>query len=202
MSVGSISGAVSDVIGKDVFLKMLVAQLKNQDPLNPLDGTDFAAQLAQFSSLEQLTNLGSQLQTLTEGINSMNNSQMTGLIGCNVSVAGNRIEADGTVKNLFYALPENVVKGEVNVYDNTGALVKTIEIGSQTAGTNSVTWDSNGLYGNYSFEVKGINKNGDEFLGSTLSTGTVTGVNFQNGSTYLMVNGRNIAFSDIASISR
>jgi flagellar basal-body rod modification protein FlgD len=164
MSTESVSSAATQVIGKDVFMKMLLAQLKNQDPLNPLDGTDFAAQLAQFSSLEQLTNVSSQLESLSGNISAMNNSQMAGLIGCGVTSDGNQILADGTQKTLSYTLPEDAVKGNVNIYDESGALVKTLEFGTQAAGTNSVTWDSSGLSGTYNYAVSGLNKNGSQII--------------------------------------
>lgn len=202
MSTDSTSSITSTAMGKDVFLKMLVAQLKNQDPLNPLDGTDFAAQLAQFSSLEQLTNMSSGLETLSEKIVALNSSQMAGLIGSQVTAEGNQIQADGTTQTLSYTLPENVVKGTVSIYDGTGTLVKTLTFGAQQAGTNSVTWDTSGLSGTYTFEVSGTNATGTSVSGSTLMTGTVTGVNFEDGVSYLVVNGAEVPFEDVVSIKK
>ncbi len=202
MSTDSASSITSTAMGKDVFLKMLVAQLKNQDPLNPLDGTDFAAQLAQFSSLEQLTNMSSGFETLSEKIVALNSSQMAGLIGSEVTAEGNQIQADGTAKTLSYTLPENVVKGTVKIYDGTGTLVKTLTFGAQQAGTNSVTWDTSGLSGTYTFDVSGTNQTGASVTGSTLMTGTVTGVNFADGVSYLVVNGAEVAFEDVVSIKK
>jgi len=202
MSTESISSTTNSVMGKDVFMKMLVAQLKNQDPLNPLDGTDFAAQLAQFSSLEQLTNVSSQLESLNENAAAVNNGQMAGLIGREVTVEGNTIEADGTEKTLSYTLPEDAMSGTIKIYDDNGALVKTIEFGNQSEGANSVTWNSSGMSGTYTFEVSGYNKSGSQIAGSALTTGAVSGVNFQDGSTYLVVNGQEVAFADVVSISK
>jgi len=88
MSTTSVGSATNSVMGKDAFLKMLIAQMKNQDPLNPLNGSDFAAQLAQFSSVEQLINVSSQLESLSTNIAAMANSQMSNLIGCEVDVRG------------------------------------------------------------------------------------------------------------------
>jgi flagellar basal-body rod modification protein FlgD len=72
------STASTSTLGKDAFLQMLVAQLKYQDPLNPADGTQFATQLAQFSSLEQLTNLNDSIESLAVDTNSL---QAVNLIG-------------------------------------------------------------------------------------------------------------------------
>lgn len=69
------------ILGKDDFFKMLLAQLKHQNPLEPLDGTAFAAQLAQFSSLEQLQNLNNELKTLSNNQAVMSRSYAIGLIG-------------------------------------------------------------------------------------------------------------------------
>jgi flagellar basal-body rod modification protein FlgD len=72
------STTATSTLGKDAFLQMLVAQLKYQDPLNPADGTQFATQLAQFSSLEQLTNLNDSIESLAMDTNSL---QAVNLIG-------------------------------------------------------------------------------------------------------------------------
>lgn len=72
-------------MGKEDFLKMLIAQLKNQDPMNPLQGTEFAAQLAQFSSVEQLTNLNSTLTAQNQRYTELVNAQSIGLIGKEVT---------------------------------------------------------------------------------------------------------------------
>ena len=89
----------TQVLGQDDFLKMLVAQLQNQDPLNPLQGADFAAQLAQFSSLDQLTQINTQLSTLTSSLSSANNSQLVGLIGDAVVANGNSVTVSGATTN-------------------------------------------------------------------------------------------------------
>jgi flagellar basal-body rod modification protein FlgD len=73
--------AMSKVLGKDDFLKMLIAQLKNQDPLNPQEGAEFAAQMAQFSSLEQLTNLNTTLETQAQNSLNLFNAQAINLVG-------------------------------------------------------------------------------------------------------------------------
>ncbi len=68
------TASTKNVMGKDEFLKMLIAQLKHQDPMNPMDGTAFTAQLAQFSSLEQLQNINTQLTSFTQQQQSLGNS--------------------------------------------------------------------------------------------------------------------------------
>lgn len=91
--------AASAVMGKDDFLRLLVTQLGNQDPLNPMDGQEFAAQLAQFSSVEQLLNISDVLAQNGEmnGLlaQSINSGVASGLIGKTVQASGNAISWDG-----------------------------------------------------------------------------------------------------------
>ena len=97
-------------LGKDDFMKLMISQLQNQDPLNPMDGTAFSAQLAQFSSLEQLTNLNTYMKqsldanaTLTQSIN---NTLITGLIGKGVKLSGGDLKVNGQDSiTLGYNLP-------------------------------------------------------------------------------------------------
>lgn len=201
-SAASTAATKETVIGKDVFLKMLIAQLKNQNPLNPMDGTDFAAQLAQFSSLEQLTNMSAQMEKLSSSIGSMVNSQLVDMIGSCVTAKGNAIVADGTTKTLSYTLPSDIKSGQADIYDAGGNLVASQKLGSAKAGLNTLSWNTSGLSGNYTFAVTGQDAKGNPVSGTTMTSGTVTGVNFQSGSSTLVVNGQSIAFGDIVSINK
>ncbi len=191
------------VLGKEDFLKMLIAQLKNQDPLNPVDGKDFAAQLAQFSSLEQLQNMSTQLGSLGTSISSMSNSQLVNLIGNEVSANGNTTQVSGSTNTLYYNLPSDVKQGVVKIYDAQGALVRTLSFGSQKTGINSLTWScSNVPAGTYTFEMSAKDSKGTAVSPTTMVTGKVTSATFKNGVPYLTVNGQDIAFSDIISVRK
>jgi flagellar basal-body rod modification protein FlgD len=201
-SAASTASTKETAIGKDAFLKMLIAQLKNQNPLNPMDGTDFAAQLAQFSSLEQLTNMSTQMEKLSSSIGSMVNGQLVDMIGNYVTAKGNSVIADGTAKTLSYTLPSDIKNGQVDISDASGNTVASQKIGSAKAGLNTVVWNTSGRTGNYTFAVTGQDAKGNPVSGTTMTSGTVTGVNFESGSSSLVVNGQNIAFGDIVSISK
>ena len=124
-NTGTSTAAVEkESLGKDDFLKMLVAQLQNQDPLNPLDGTDFTAQLAQFSSLEQLDNMNSQLNVIGLYQSSLNNSQSVGLIGQQITANGNSVMVEGPATILSYDLSGNTDTVSVKIYDQEGSLVR------------------------------------------------------------------------------
>ena len=192
-----------NVMGKDDFLKMLIAQLKNQDPLNPLDGTNFAAQLAQFSSLEQLQNMNTQLSALTSSLSSTSNSQLVGLIGNAVVANGNSITVTGATTQLAYNLSQNARQGTIKINDSQGNLVQTLSFGSQQAGSNTTSWNTSSVKpGTYTFTVSALDSKGNPVTASTMTTGLVTGVTFQNGVPYLSVNGQNVAFGDILYITK
>jgi flagellar basal-body rod modification protein FlgD len=96
----SISGA-NNLVSKDDFLNLFVTQMKYQNPLNPMDNTEFTAQLAQFSSLEQLTNINSQLTDLLSYQNSLHNTLTASFIGKNVKFSGDQTGA-GTVTGVSF----------------------------------------------------------------------------------------------------
>ena len=193
----------TNTMGKDDFFKMMIAQLQHQDPLNPLDGTDFTAQLAQFSSLEQLSNVNDQLEMLGLYQASLNNAQSISLIGKEITAIGDVVKVEGASVDLAYNLSESAEQVTIKIYDEGANLVDTLELGSQQEGENSVTWDCGGIAsGNYSFDVSAIDANGDAISAYTLITGEVTGIAFKGGFyPYLSVNGQDIPLGNIISVN-
>jgi len=191
-------------LGKTEFLKLLVAQLKNQDPLNPMDGTDFAAQLAQFSSLEQLNNLNEGIKNLGVYQMSQANAQAVNLIGKEVVIGkGNAFQAAGNAVDLSYELSGAAKSVNVDIFDNNGALVDSFKVSDQAAGANRATWNGGGNHnGKYTFRVTATGANGAEVTATTLSSGKVTAVSFKNQSIYVNVDGREIAFSDVREVKQ
>lgn len=188
-------------MGKDDFLKMMIAQLQHQDPLNPLDGTDFTAQLAQFSSLEQLSNMNTQLETLGLYQSSLNNTQSVSLLGKEITAIGDVIKVEGASADFSYNLSETA-NVTIGIYDEGANLVDTLELGTQQEGENSVTWDCSGVAaGSYTFEVSAKDANGNAISAYTMLTGKVTGVSFEEGFPVLSVNGQDISFGNIISVN-
>ena len=191
-----------NTVGKDDFFKMLLAQIQNQNPLNPIDGADFAAQLAQFSSLERLGNINDQLETMNLYQASVNNAQSLNLIGREVTAKGDVLKVEGEPVDLTYNLSGYAKKVSIKIYNEEGSLVDTLEFGNQKEGRNSVVWDCNNVSkGNYTFDVSAIDDNGDNVDVDTMTTGVVAGVTFKNGSSYLSINGQDIAFGDVISVN-
>ena len=197
------TGTTKSILGQDDFMKMLIAQLQNQDPLNPMDGANFAAQLAQFSTVEQINNMSTQLKTMNASISAMNNAQITSLIGSQVTAQGNAINVTGSSSTLSYNLSSAIQKGTIKIYNSSGVAVKTLDIGSQNAGVNSVTWDSSGLpTGTYTFDIAATDKNGVSIPATTMVNGTISGITYKDGTPYITVNGQEIAFSSVSSIKK
>ncbi|MBI5741644.1 MAG: gliding motility-associated C-terminal domain-containing protein [Nitrospirae bacterium] len=203
---GSSPQLVSEkTLGKEDFMMLLLKQLSYQDPLSPMDSMQFTSQLTQFSTLESLTNIDGTLNDVLAFQQSMQNASVADLIGRSVTVSGNSTYLSDKA-NISYELPKDASSVKVLIYDGAGKLIATKNEGSQVAGDNSIVWDGRDDAGNqmpqgtYTYEIEATDSAGSmEAL--TNSTGTVTGVVFENGSTYLVLDGdRNIYLSDIVSI--
>ncbi len=191
-------------LGKNEFLKLLVAQLKNQDPLKPMDGTDFAAQLAQFSSLEQLNNLNEGIKNLGVYQMSQANAQAVNLIGKEVVIGnGNTVKASGQPVDLAYELAGAAKTVEIRIFDAEGSLVDTVTTGDQAAGANKATWNGGiNHQGTYTFRVSAKGADGGDIAATTLSSGKVTAVSFKNQSIYINVGGQEMPFSDVREVKQ
>ena len=133
---------------KNTFLKLLVAQLSNQDPLNPTEDKEFVSQLAQFTSLEQLQSINTGVETLNSTIHDGQMMTATGFIGKDVMVTGNQItklnnaEGDILTTTVYYTLDDPVAKHQITVRDKTtGMPVYTEELGARQAGSYPYIWE-------------------------------------------------------------
>jgi len=198
------------VLGKDDFMKMLLSQLKNQDPLSPLDGTEFASQLAQFTSLEQLTNMNTSLNTSIEAnyllAQSVNNTMMASLIGKEVKLIGNTVNYSGQENAAMgYKLPAEAHSVTINIYDSNQKLVKTIS-GEKEVGEHKVSWDFTDNDGNklsegvYSFEISAKASNGNEITTEFYKWGFIDSVRYTEEGTKLVSGNEEYMLSDVFEI--
>lgn len=184
-----------DPLGRDAFLTMLVAQLQHQDPLNPMDGTAFTAQLAQFSSLEAQFNTNETLEAIQEAINSGSASDHTDYIGKEIVGSVESIEVSGGVPFGGYFTLENQAEVMIAIYDQNGQEVRSIYPGQTSAGTHAVEWDgkdSSGkmvLDGTYTYDVFAKDDSGRYSKVQTTVSGIVGGIVYNNGVGYLQVGG-------------
>jgi flagellar basal-body rod modification protein FlgD len=193
----------SNALGQDDFMTMLLAELKNQDPLNPMEGKDFAAQLAQFSSLQQLSNLNTTMSTLPTYLQAFSNAQMAGLIGNEAIADGDTITVSGSSTNISFSLPSDIASGTLKIYDENGSQVGSTDLGSLNSGINTITWNTSSVSpGDYTFEISAADKSGKAVTATTLISGTVTGVTFKDDTAYLTINGQEVAFSNVVSINK
>ena len=196
------------VLGKEDFLKLLVEQLKNQDPLNPMESTEFTAQLAQFSSLEQLTNMNESLEYLQLYQSSINNAQAVGFIGKTVKATGDSINVkDGISNQIQFDLARDAETVNIHIYDASDNLVKTINCGSFSDGEQSTAWDGTNddgetvSDGTYTFVVSAADAGGETIEASTYMTVVVTGVTFKEGNAYLLAGDIEISMSDVIEVT-
>ncbi len=190
---------------------MLVTELQNQDPTNPLQSTDLAAQLAQFSSVSELQTLNSNVQNSTNAnllmTQSISNTMAATLIGKDIKVDTSQITYDGSNEpTLGFTLPSTASDAKVEIMNSNGAVVRTIDEGSVPAGDKTVTWDgkdsSGGSVpaGNYTFTVTAADSQGNQITPSLYLLGTVQGVQFGSNGASLLVNGSQVNFSDVKEI--
>ena len=198
-------------MGKDAFLNLMIAQLKNQNPLEPMDGSDYSAQLAQFSSLEQLQNINQSLNTSIDAnyllAQSVNNTMTAALIGKDAKIAKNTISFDGQKGNsIGYHLPAQASNVEVKIYDAAGKLVKTFSDLDTEKGEYKLSWDftdDNGRKvssGDYKFEVKAKAMDGSDMVAAQYLIGNIDGVRYSNNGTSILINGVEYQVSDVFEI--
>ena len=203
----SLPTGMNKSLGKDDFMKLMIAQLQAQDPTNPLDAQDFSTQLAQFSSLEQQLAMNDNLEEISGNQAILNNSSMINLINKSVNSNGDAIRFEpGEIQTLGYELQEDADSVSVDIFDSEGNKVISLKPGAQSAGVNNVQWsgvDSEGNTvpaGTYTFRVKGTNAAGEEFDSDTFTSGIVSEVVFENGVSYAIVNGNKIPASEISRV--
>ena len=197
-------------LGQDGFMKLLAHQLKNQDPMKPMDQKDFSSNLAQFSQLEQLTAMNKKMDSVNQNAIDDKRVQGASFLGRKVVTSGTTIDYKGDGKDIkvpFY-LDQSAKNAVINILDNKNQLVARIEKENLNRGMQDVTWDGVGFDGqiaakeSYHFEVIGFDADNNKFAGSTRSEGLVQGVHFEDGETVLdLANGKKVFLKDVQSFS-
>jgi flagellar basal-body rod modification protein FlgD len=197
----------TQTMGQNEFLQLLVTQMQNQDPLDPMRNEEFIAQLAQFSALEQMVNMNSTLVTLTMLESSINNSQAVNLIGKRITVEGDGFKISaGQAPPMAFSLEEAAKSVTVKVLNSSGEAVRSVELGSLEAGRHDFIFDGRDDAGNaladgdYSLQVVATGEEG-EMLGATKFIEVkVDGVTFVDGIVYLIAGGQKYCLSDITEV--
>jgi len=193
-------------LGKNDFLKLLVKQLQYQDPLNPMENTDFTAQLAQFSSLETLSNIDENISRLGILQNSINNINAMSFIGKQVNAQGNILNYTGSDMNIDFSLDALAAELRVKIFAEDGTLVRTIERENVQEGNVQFVWDGtdhNGervSEGRYRFFVQAADYEGNAVGTTSYAAGVVTGIRYDKGITYLIIGNKEVNIADIDKI--
>lgn len=195
-------------VGKNEFLQLLVTQLENQNPLEPAKDTEFVAQLATFSSLEQLVDLNQRMDAVVASQTDMVNSQALNLIGKHVlaDTDGELQLEGGVAQSIVYELPEAVSSARVEIVDGGGNVVATIvpEDG-EVAGSHTVTWDGKNTDGELledgTFTARVVVSDGTkETTGRPFVEVPVEGIRFGADGLALVSSDRTIPFDSIIEI--
>ena len=171
-------------LGRDEFLKLLVTQLENQDPLSPQENGEFIAQLAQFSSLEEAQNLNEGFNNFAGSFQSSQHLQATSLVGRPVHDTNNQtfLGTDDAV-SILAEIPAGTESASLSVYNSNGSLVDNFDLGETTPGRNEFIWTGEDQGGErypsgvYRFEVntgnKGIVEAAPIYLSSNVNSVTI-----------------------------
>lgn len=196
-------------LGKDDFMKLLIAQLKNQDPNQPLDAKDLVTQLSQLSGVEQLITIGDRLQTLETATNGMAANQSAGLIGKTVAAAGDSLTLGDTGgASSAVNLAQDADKATVSIRNEAGRVVKTFDLTDKRAGSHAIEWDGTSddgtrlSAGTYRAEVSAHDKAGNPIATDMEVSGVVSAVSYEHGYPELVLGDRKVPLSSVTSIGQ
>ena len=191
---------------KDRFLSLLVAQMKNQDPLNPLDNAQVTSQLAQLSTVQGIENMNASLTALATSLGGNQMAQSANLIGRTVLVPGSTVSPIALQDVMGFELTRPADKVTLTIHDAAGNQVRSLDLGPREAGLNVLAWDGltdSGKFapaGAYQFRINAVQ--GGQALGSTaLHLGAVNSVSQGSQGVKLNLAGNeSVGYADIRQI--
>lgn len=190
----------------DTFLTMLTAQLKHQDPLSPMDSTEFTNQLVQFAQVEQQINANDHLEDLLKLQRNDLLSQAVNYIGRNVKAESDQLALQDGDADFTYLLPEKAATLTMRILDASGMAVRTVELTNLQAGEHVADWDGtadNGAQladGAYKVVVEYENSDGQTRTARTSAIGRVTSVSTKDGATMLSLGGAEVALDTVIAV--
>ncbi len=199
LPLGDAAGASSGTgqLSQQTFLKLLVTQMSNQDPLSPTDPTEFVSQLAQFTSLEQMVGVRESMELMLVSQTAATSAEVVSFVGREVRYDGDTFSWDPESggETLEFSTARAAKSAELVVRDPSGKVVRTVQLGELSSG--SQTWTFDGLDdlkspvqgGTYTFEVTAEDANGEPVDVTTIAEGLVVGVTFEGGYPRLVLEG-------------
>jgi flagellar basal-body rod modification protein FlgD len=200
------SAQISGAMGQVDFMTLLIAQLQNQDPLNPLESYEFAAQLANFSTVDELAQVNQGLAAQLE------NSQMltvlskttfgAALIGRSVLAEGNQVTVGSEgAGEIEVDVAADGAAGSLRILDDSGAVVATRDLGPIAAGRQTIALPEDLAAGTYSYELEVTNGEGQAVSVTTYTRGIVDRISFEDGSIQMWLSGIEIPLDLLVEIS-
>jgi flagellar basal-body rod modification protein FlgD len=198
----------SDKLDKEAFMKLMLAQMKNQDPTSPLKSHEMAAQLAQFTSLEQLQNMNTTLTEIHKGQKPSETFQTLNFIGKSVSGdSAKLLRLKGDKQHDFnFALPEDAKDIQIKIRNENGDVVRKIELHDMKKGGNRWVWNGNtengtsAPVGEYSMLIEAKDKGGKKLAVKTDFDGVITGVSYSPEGPVLLVGNQTVKLKDVRKI--
>jgi len=194
-------------MGKDEFLQLLVAQLNNQDPLDPMDNEAFVAQLATFSSLEAELETNSLLESVIMGQNSQTSSSAVNFIGKDVRAMADFVDFDGTnPTNVNYDTLADADKVTITIKDESGNVVRTVNLDAHDEGSHSWNWDGTDDKGktvgegDYKIDVSATDEEGNAVQTLPVFIGRITGISYENGYPELLIGDHRLTLGDVIEV--
>jgi flagellar basal-body rod modification protein FlgD len=195
-------------LDRDAFFKLMLAQMKNQDPYNPMQSHEMAAQLAQFTSLEQMFNMNKSLEDIKQGQAPVSEYQALNFIGKEISADSSLINrtANDEGHELRFSLNGDASDVKVTLKDDNGEAVKTFELHNLKKGKNSIPWNGYSEQGfkqgvgDYRFTVEARGSSGKIVGSDTSTSGRITGIQYTAKGPLLMVGDSTIYLSDVKKI--
>ena len=191
---------------KEGFLKLLIAQMSNQDPLDPQDSDKYVQQFTQFSQLEQMMNLNKGVENISVGQLSNNTQEAVRFVGRDVVAKGSSLIWDengpGQVR---YMLPQEAETFGIQIFDEEGELVRQDSLPT-SVGQGAYNWDGYNdagelqMPGRYQISVEALDADGEPIVADTYVRGRVAGVRFDAGYPELVVDGRRLKMSEITEV--
>ena len=196
------SGTVSAQEQSDRFMKLLVAQLNNQDPMNPMDNAQMTSQIAQINTVSGIQELNATMQSMAAQFTSMQVLQGASMVGHGVLVESNTLSIDGGTAKGAINLASKADKVTIDIKTAGGQLLETINLGALPAGQSNFQWDASKYSGLSSATFKvNATQGGNTVKSTDMAQDTVTAVGTENGAMSLQLKGRTaVAYSAIKSI--
>ena len=197
------NAATDPSAAQDRFLKLLVAQLNNQDPMNPLDNAQMTSQIAQINTVTGIQQLNQTMQSMATQFNSLQVMQGTALVGRNVMTEGSSLSVADKAGKGGFELDSAATGVKIEVMTAGGQVIDTVDMGAQSAGRHTFEWDASkytGATNALQFRVTAVN--GSTKIDSTaLSLSKVTAAGAENGQLVLTLsNGKTINYDQIKAL--